>query len=226
MLFIKTLCCLLILFYDMQVLCDTNCPSIQQTARLVYECPKSEVEWNEAATRMNCKYIMQNCLQQSQYKYHCALNVFLNESWELCSIMKYMLGYCMEYNVEGQRIQNNYHRKCLVLNPPCPIRYKSTEAHKYQSCYTKVKKNSLLTSILSETTLKLVVTTNSNKDKNQNGDLQRVWIIVVTSIVFVGIVAVIVYIRWRRKKRNRLRNRSKRLFLKAPMTSFIEKPLY
>ncbi|XP_061177637.1 uncharacterized protein LOC133186394 [Saccostrea echinata] len=205
MLKVKPFCCLLIPFYEMQVLCVINCPSIQQTARPVNECPKSEVAWKEAAARMNCEHIMQNCSQQRQYEYHCALNIFLNESWELCSIMKYMLGYCMEYNEEGKRIQNNYHRKCLDLNPPCPTRYKSTETYKYQSCYKKVKENDLLSSKLSETTLRLDNTTSSTNDKNHNGEMQSDWIIVVmSSIVIFGTLAVVGYIIWR-KKLNRLK---------------------
>ncbi|XP_062619194.1 uncharacterized protein LOC134280753 [Saccostrea cucullata] len=117
--------------------------------------------------------------------------------------MKYMLGYCMEYNVKGQRIQNNYYRNCLVLNPPCTTRYKSTEAYKYQSCYKAEKKNSFNSSKLSDTTLMPAITTKSTKDKNHNEKQQNGWIIVLTtSIVFFGILAAVVigYIKWRRKK--------------------------
>ncbi|XP_056020615.1 uncharacterized protein LOC125664815 isoform X2 [Ostrea edulis] len=116
-----------------------TCPTVQQTARRVQRCPMNETEWESAATYKKCGELNRNCTFPTHFKYHCALNVFLNETWEVCAPERYMLGYCIEYNKFGNRIQDNYRRKCLAMDPPCPVIYKSTEAYRYQECYQKVK---------------------------------------------------------------------------------------
>ncbi|XP_056015198.1 uncharacterized protein LOC125673023 isoform X2 [Ostrea edulis] len=117
--------------------CMATCPTVQQTARRVQRCPVNEAEWENAAMNKKCGQLHRNCT--SHFKYHCALSVFLNETWEVCSPWRYLLGYCIEYNELGNRIQDNYMRDCSAMNPPCPSRYNSTEAYRYQECYQTVK---------------------------------------------------------------------------------------
>lgn len=78
--------------------CLETCPTVQQTARRVQRCPTNEAEWKNAATNQKCGQLHRNCTYP--FKYHCALNVFLNETWEVCAPGRYLLGkHKLEYSL-------------------------------------------------------------------------------------------------------------------------------
>ncbi|XP_056020596.1 uncharacterized protein LOC125667458 isoform X3 [Ostrea edulis] len=169
-----------------------TCPTVQQTARRVQRCPMNEIEWESAATYKTCGELHRTCTFPTHFKYHCALNVFLNETWEVCAPERYMLGYCIEYNNLGNRIQDNYKRKCLAMDPPCPNIYKSTEAYKYQECYQKVKPslNIYGTTTYSNTHTTMLSNANTMGETNEEKDNGNVNLIVLLT-TFTGIVSVI-----------------------------------
>lgn len=38
--------------------------------------------------------------------------------------------YCPEYDETRGKIRENYNMKCIESNPPCPIKYKSSDVYK------------------------------------------------------------------------------------------------
>lgn len=125
----------------------TSCKESAMTVRIVKRCPEDLSSWENAAKSMKCESIEHNCLNtiiskgQHRFQYHCVINAWMNATLEVCAINRIIFGYCTEYNVLGQVIQENYNAECTTHDPPCPLFYNSTEAYKYQTCYDLVRKN-------------------------------------------------------------------------------------
>ncbi|XP_062613918.1 uncharacterized protein LOC134275674 [Saccostrea cucullata] len=110
-----------------------NCPATTLTLSFT-KCPTSEKSWMEAAKRKNCSSIPQNCTSPENFRYHCVANTFMNQTIEVCAPGLYLLGYCPEYNFQGERIQDNYNADCKNFETPCPTRYKSWKSYQYPDC--------------------------------------------------------------------------------------------
>lgn len=55
---------------------------------IVDDCPVSEEEWREAATRKNCSAYASQCDKPERFVYHCVINTFVNETLEVCAYWK------------------------------------------------------------------------------------------------------------------------------------------
>lgn len=121
---------------------SVSCHISGNTVEVVDDCPDSEEKWRKAGARKNCTAYASQCDKPHQLVYHCVINSYKNETLELCAYGKYILsGYCTEYSLLGNRIQQNLRTNCTQFNEnPCPIAYHSTEAYKYPGCYKLTKK--------------------------------------------------------------------------------------
>ncbi|XP_061195963.1 uncharacterized protein LOC133204237 [Saccostrea echinata] len=117
-----------------------NCPATKITLSFT-KCPSTEKSWMEAAERKNCSSIPQNCTSPENFRYHCVANAFMNQTIEVCAPGLYLLGFCPEYNFQGERIQDNYNADCKNFSMPCPSRYKSWMSFKYPGCVSLRKLN-------------------------------------------------------------------------------------
>lgn len=130
-----------------EVLALTSSKESAKTVRHTESCPVDLKSWEKAAKTMNCEDVKQNCSlifttnRQHRFQYHCVINAWMNATFEVCAPNRTIFGYCTEYNVMGQVIQENYKADCTKYDPPCPSFYNSAEAYKYQTCYDLVRKN-------------------------------------------------------------------------------------
>lgn len=126
----------------------TQCEYSLLKVNYVRDCPTDVVSWNEAAERMDCQSIKQNCSNSSGlnsqryvFQYHCVVNGWLNSTLEVCAFNRTILGFCTEFNTKGAMIQDNYAADCTSHDPPCPESYNSAEAYKYPTCYKLARQN-------------------------------------------------------------------------------------
>ena len=63
----------------------------------VERCPSSKDEWDRAAQKKNCENIVyrQTCTPPDNFKYHCVINAYRNETVEVCAPARIILGYCL-----------------------------------------------------------------------------------------------------------------------------------
>ncbi|XP_061167904.1 uncharacterized protein LOC133176858 [Saccostrea echinata] len=113
------------------------------TVEYVDHCPGTKEEWMHAAVRKNCSNIKQDCVKSEQFQYHCVINSFINATMEVCAPTWFCIGFCAEYNLQGERIQDNIDAPCTTFSNPCPQRYLSSEAYLYKECYDLVDDNSI-----------------------------------------------------------------------------------
>ncbi|XP_062620525.1 uncharacterized protein LOC134282093 [Saccostrea cucullata] len=117
-----------------------NCPIATSTITYVPHCPMNKAEWKIAATKKNCSDMTQSCVKNEDFQYHCVVNSWINATMEVCAPTWYCMGYCAEFNIRGERIQDNFNAPCTSLNNPCPARYLSSESYLYKGCYELVQK--------------------------------------------------------------------------------------
>lgn len=56
-------------------------------------CPINEVSWKEAARKMNCESVTQNCAsKRHKFQYHCLMNVHMNATVEVCALSRTIFG--------------------------------------------------------------------------------------------------------------------------------------
>lgn len=119
----------------------TFCEKSAATTRYVNQCPTDKESWKIATKDMNCESINQNCSSgRHHFQYHCVINAWMNATLEVCAPNRTIFGYCTEFNIMGNVIQENYAAECTRYDPPCPQVYNSAEAYKYQSCYERVRR--------------------------------------------------------------------------------------
>lgn len=85
--------------YKLQVSTFTQCEYSLLKVNYVRDCPTDVVSWNEAAKRMDCQSIKQNCSNSSGlnsqryvFQYHCVVNGWLNSTLEVCAFNRTILG--------------------------------------------------------------------------------------------------------------------------------------
>lgn len=67
----------------------TECPESNTTINFVTSCPLSENEWINAASKMNCQSIENNCVS---FVYHCVMNSHMTGMIEVCAPVTNILG--------------------------------------------------------------------------------------------------------------------------------------
>lgn len=119
-----------------------GCNWSQLSLTTATSCPQNENEQQRRAETKNCESLAlkQNCTDPAKFKYHCVPDELQSTFVEVCAQEIFIAGFCTEYNTYGMVIQASHHSKCKEVDPPCPSRYLSTDAYKYQGCYNGVKK--------------------------------------------------------------------------------------
>ncbi|XP_062615707.1 uncharacterized protein LOC134277384 [Saccostrea cucullata] len=117
------------------------CPESMKTLSPVKACPLSEKDWLSASEKMKCESKNQTCCPKEDYKYHCLVNVFQNETFELCA-PRIRLNYCLQYDDYGARVQINFHANCTNTSSDCGKFYDSNKAYEMPNCLKlKFEKN-------------------------------------------------------------------------------------
>ena len=75
---------------------QTPCLQSIQSKIAVKACPTSKEDWESAARKKNCAKLasLQNCTTPDNFKYHCVINSYRNETVEVCAPRKLIIGYC------------------------------------------------------------------------------------------------------------------------------------
>lgn len=168
--------------------------------KIVTICPTSKEEWDSAARKKNCSQFVALDTNEERNEYHCVINAFLNATLEVCAPVKTMFGYCTEYNVAGQVLQNHEEAQCNEESPRCDKVYSSADAYKFQDCYKIVydKRNK------DDTTQLPPEKTTSVKSKDEdNGS----WWIIATIITVAVAISVSVFLVFTKKRKEKKRNK-------------------
>lgn len=149
-----------------------SCHISRSTVQIVEDCPKSEEQWKQAAVRKNCAAYASQCSKPERLEYHCVINPFMNQTIEVCAYAQnIVLGFCTEYSLSGNMIQQSAHTACLTFTEnSCPFFYRSTEAYKYPGCYDLTKKAALNTEDR-ESTMKLPTASAIHPANSSKSDL-------------------------------------------------------
>ena len=77
-----------------------NCPEVL-SPKAVWMCPTSSDEYDKAANKKQCLQLAtkHNCSAPDEFKYHCVINSFKNETLEACAHEKIIFGniFLMSY---------------------------------------------------------------------------------------------------------------------------------
>ncbi|XP_061192232.1 uncharacterized protein LOC133200459 isoform X1 [Saccostrea echinata] len=186
-----------------------GCKESKETAKRVESCPRSEQEWEEAASRKGCQNISHSC---SSFEYHCVLNAWKNETIEVCAPIQTIVGnVCAEYSFGGSRIQRNGYAGCQE----CPAFFFSNESYKYTECYDLVNKTGETSKpivITTPSTLKITAITDSKEfitpsgqegastDPDSDSDLNTKIIIPICVGIASLIVVILICVVYRSRK--------------------------
>lgn len=142
----------------------------------VSSCPVTKEKWIEDRKAKNCSS------KNETLEYHCLLNHWRNQSFVLCGEDRDIVGFfCPEYDERRGRIQENYDVKCIELNPPCPIKYNSSDVYKYTAC---------INTNINET---------SNTPKKENIE-RNIWFITLAVLITVTVMIFILFFLIRLKR--------------------------
>lgn len=172
------------------------CPEAIGSIEYVLYCPTSKQEWDTAASKKNCSRLasLQNCSSAEQFKYHCVINGFRNETLEVCAPSRIIFGHCVEFNLLGGVIQDQMSSPCNSIFPKCDAIFRSTDAYKYPDCFDLVAK--CTTTV--DTTERIVLTTTTITDKSRT----LIAVIVSTgtmTILFVSLFIAVVVCKRKRQ---------------------------
>ncbi|XP_062579295.1 uncharacterized protein LOC134241249 [Saccostrea cucullata] len=121
-----------------------KCLASLPTINYIKQCPDTREKWTTAAKLKGCENIKHTCTsKEEKLQYHCVINSFGNATLDVCAPTWYIAGYCTEFNEEGLLIQDHYAKDCTEFDNPCPTRYLSTDAYKYQGCYKLLATNTM-----------------------------------------------------------------------------------
>ncbi|XP_048771635.1 uncharacterized protein LOC125677560 isoform X2 [Ostrea edulis] len=126
-----------------------NSTCVTDVERVPY-CPATEEKWRMAAERKNCSSKIPECPYTDPLKYHCLINAWRNETYELCGVDTEIIGFsCAEYNAGGKKIQPNYASRCEYFDPGCPFKYNSSTGYFYPKCYQILQNDHIVVEALS-----------------------------------------------------------------------------
>ena len=85
------------ILYNFLKWCTTQqqaCLQSLKSKTAVERCPSSKDEWDSAAQKKNCENLAlrQTCTTPDNFKYHCVINSYRNETVEVCAPAKIILG--------------------------------------------------------------------------------------------------------------------------------------
>nr|XP_022342591.1 proteoglycan 4-like isoform X2 [Crassostrea virginica] len=186
-----------------------SCPKSTPTISYVKSCPKNKSEWDSAANRKQCNSIADDlkcATPTSNFKYHCLLNRWRNATLEVCTSVFHLQGYCAVYDTQLHRVAENYETNFECLKFPederCPSRYPSTDAYKYQMCYTNANlEQKITTSTTTTTTIEATETkaTAIRESRPDGNDGVKIAFLVILSVVVIGLLS---FILWKHGPKN------------------------
>lgn len=189
--------------------CFVSLPTIQT----VSSCPKNEAELSRAIQRKHCEHlaILQRCTPPENFKYHCVLNTWKNETVEVCAQVISSQGYCLYFDEGGARLQEIYERDCTNYTQPCHTRFLSSNLSNYSQCNDIIRKTENFMN-MTKTTKRLL-----NKLENTNDEIIKYSTIIIGFAVFLALHSIVVGYEFIRKlKGKRHRNEKKSLNVKDP----------
>nr|XP_022293622.1 uncharacterized protein LOC111104129 isoform X2 [Crassostrea virginica]XP_022293623.1 uncharacterized protein LOC111104129 isoform X2 [Crassostrea virginica]XP_022293624.1 uncharacterized protein LOC111104129 isoform X2 [Crassostrea virginica]XP_022293625.1 uncharacterized protein LOC111104129 isoform X2 [Crassostrea virginica] len=203
-----------------------SCLQSLKSKTAVERCPYSKDEWDRAAQKKNCENLAsrQTCTPPDNFKYHCVINSYRNETVEVCAPAKIILGHCTEFNDKGGIIQMQRRSPCNNSGfPKCEIFYKSSDAYKFQDCYMLVQKThrNTSTSVKTETSTTDVdnkADVSAIPEETESGDLSTVTIVIISIPLLALIVGVFLLI-YKKRERERLEDLEEQI----PLFNFKEK---
>lgn len=76
------------------------CVEAVKSLERVLHCPRTKEEWYIAATRKDCSRLAgrQTCTDASEFRYHCVINGFQNETFEVCAPRRLIYGILIYYS--------------------------------------------------------------------------------------------------------------------------------
>lgn len=172
------------------------CQEAVDSVKKVKSCPTSKAERDKAAHMKNCdgKALRQNCSKVDQFEYHCVINGYRNITLEVCAPTRIIFGHCVEFNVAGGVIQDQFSAPCDEHFPKCDAFYLSSTAYKYSDCYDLVLKRDIYQ------------TTTTKDSSTANIDLWKTEFtyILIGLFGFISIVTFIIISIRRRQKQSEL----------------------
>ncbi|XP_061177650.1 uncharacterized protein LOC133186410 [Saccostrea echinata] len=116
----------------------TSCNVSLPTLQMVSMCPTTEEELEKATKRKDCKSLaeIQTCVPPGNFTYHCVINDFANETYEVCAPAIYSQGRCLEFDQHGRRIEE-LNINCVPMG--CPKKFRSANLLSYGGCSKIVK---------------------------------------------------------------------------------------
>lgn len=154
-----------------------SCSVSRSTVQFVDDCPDTEEKWRDAAVRKNCSAHASQCDEPQRLVYHCVINAYVNQTLEVCAYSRIiLLGYCTEYSLGGNIIQQSLVANCTQFTNPCPLGYQSTDAFKYPGCYGLTKKTTSVTHV--------------NNDEGSSKDVWLPILIVSVCLVLITVIGI------------------------------------
>lgn len=119
-----------------------QCLASLPTVQTVKSCPTNEEELSRAKQRKQCKHLafIQKCARPKEFKYHCVLNTWNNDTVEVCAPEIISQGFCIKFDEGGARLQEVYERECTNYSKPCTTRFISSDLLHYFQCNDIVRK--------------------------------------------------------------------------------------
>lgn len=179
----------------------TYCQEAVDSVKTVQSCPTSKTEWDAAARRKNCSSIAskQSCSLVDKFVYHCVINGYRNVTLEVCAPSRIIFGHCVEFNVAGGVIQDQFSARCNESFPKCDSHYLSSTAYKYPDCYKLVQGEYIYQS----TTFRITTNdTSATIDLRKTEPFHFLWLIFIIIIVVSLSLAVGLNRRRRRQTEN------------------------
>lgn len=165
------------------------CPEAVASVEIVSSCPDSKEAWDIAARRKNCSGIavQQKCATVENFKYHCVINGFRNNTLEVCAPKRIIFGHCVEFNTGGGVIQDQMSAPCNSSFPKCDDIYHSTDAYKYPDCYALLSGGDFKVSTTISTTFG-----DFDTEQEQSGTIVGIItaVLVVNLLVIIGVLAL------------------------------------
>lgn len=177
------------------------CQEAVDSVKTVQSCPTSKTEWDAAARRKNCSSIAskQSCSLVDKFVYHCVINGYRNVTLEVCAPSRIIFGHCVEFNVAGGVIQDQFSARCNESFPKCDSHYLSSTAYKYPDCYKLVQGEYIYQS----TTFRITTNdTSATIDLRKTESFHFLWLIF---IIIIG-VSVSFAVGLNRRRRRQTEN--------------------
>ncbi|XP_056014803.1 uncharacterized protein LOC130052802 [Ostrea edulis] len=184
-----------------------SCKASLTTIMISAGCPSDSSTLGERKRALSCQTVHQNCTEPANFRYHCVLNEYANQSIEVCAVATSIIGnVCAEFNKGGEFVQEHY--TTPVNCSRCPFMYASSDAHQYQECYTNVKNDSSTSSSSKESVIEITQSTPFTSiisplpDLDKTGTFWKI-LIVISVAIMIMIISAMVFFFIRIKKRHR-----------------------